>query len=911
MIDSTNIKVNQSDAVESQPIYQADKNKALEQKETLKLEKELQETMTNLEKRINGQEKKLKDSKQSLIDYKSSWNYFRDLGSEKEVLQKQLEIEIKHKAALEKQQEKLKETALKVKDLISKGDYAQAKALMEGKEQEYKQQMSQASKQAIQGSQSVNKKLKDSDQFLGKVETGMRVTRNTLVVVGATVATGGAAGAMAAAGYGTAAAAGAAIATGTTAGTTIGALSNTAEATGHIALGNKTLEQAKNDAIDQTLQDAKSSAIASVGTIAGGGAGKLVGKVGEKIVGKVGEKAANYIAAATTGATAGTTNAAISTGINMAELRIKAEQEFTQLYGNQLKDMDQKDINKLKQGFLEKKGLTSEQMIKSAAFDVAVGMISGGQGGASGALKEATKGSLKQAGITALEGVGSIGIGLGASYIKEGGLTFEAVAQEISGAIVGDVVGEMAAKNNSAPRTLRESLVAESGVFGKLFTKSKPPESKTPQTTTTTKPAETSEPKTTQATTTTKPEVPSPTTAAIETSEPKTTQVPTTNTPAETPEPKTTQATTTTKPEVSPPTTETSQAESDRTKTNKARIQNLLSDGNSTKNVTSHADPLNLEHQLQRLLNDPTYASDPKIIKEIKKIVNFISTVSDDRSDLILNKFSSVLGTTHGLSQLINLKVPPVLMKGCVKSLYRELRHASSFIKNREGAHIIPDTNIRVLNDSKVGEIPPTELANLEGALKIIQKVSPEEFQALNDLIVAISFTPDGDDVNSIAHVSKSDPSCITVTQGESTPLTSKEDLAGILLHELDHVDLGVKGPSIEEFVKDSGNRYIFPEFEKSINSNVLKKGDHTPHIYYTEARARVRQCKFYREVINKCNDDSIDVKKLISIHNYEWENAYNLVLSLKNLLGEGVLTEKGESLVRNLEKKAGLGYIR
>lgn len=278
--------------------------------EAEKLKKELEQRTKNLEDRVRGASTNLSSSEESYREYKNSWNFFRGMGGEGAALEKQIETERKYKENLETQRQMLLETQSRVAKLMKEGNYALAKAVMEGKEQEYKQKISQASSQAMKGLQDTNKKLEETDKFLTRTETVLRTTRDGCVVAAAIVATGGAASA----GFVAAAAAG------TAAGTVVGGLSNLAEAGSHVANGNKGLGDALSDAAVQTGKDALTSAQIGIS----GGAGAATGKF---LLGQAGKEVAKQVAISTTkkvvvgmaaGATSGFTGSALQTSTNLA-----------------------------------------------------------------------------------------------------------------------------------------------------------------------------------------------------------------------------------------------------------------------------------------------------------------------------------------------------------------------------------------------------------------------------------------------------------------------------------------------------------------------------------------------------------------------------------------------------------------
>lgn len=434
--------------------------------ENEKLLKEIQEKIDFNRTRLQGNETNIKTLEKEI----NEGGVWAKVSGHKAALRKELEADKQFRQTLQKQQTQLEQTLKQTQQMMSKGNTDEAQKYAKEREEQRKDSLKLGSDRYLGGLKEANKGYKDADKFLERTETGLKIARNTAVVVGATVATGGvaAAGFAAAsgaaagtgiiatvgttlAGYGTTGIVVGSTAIGTTVGTGIGALSNTAKASLDVAVYGKDAKEAFKEAGSQTLQDAKSSAIASAGTVAGlGMAGKVVGQ------------ATSLSAKALSGMVAGSTNSVVSTTINVTEARIKAEQEFTSLYSEQIKNMTPDQVSGLKEQFLSQRGLTTDQIIKNAAIDVTVGMVSGGQGGASGAVKEATKSTLKKVAMTGLKAGGSVAIGFTGAYAK-GELTFEAVAQEISSAVVGDIVGEMASKQpgSTIPKKLVRKLASK------------------------------------------------------------------------------------------------------------------------------------------------------------------------------------------------------------------------------------------------------------------------------------------------------------------------------------------------------------------------------------------------------------------------------------------------------------------
>ena len=164
-------------------------------------------------------------------------------------LKKTIDAYKKEGEALQLLRDSQKQSLDEIEKLIQNGNLSEARALLLGKGQEYREKMGDINRQTIRNFKVSNKQLTDAIASADNWETGLRITRNIAVVGGAIVATGG----LASFGF-VAAAAG-----GTAAGTTIGALSNYTEAAGHVRYGNKSSEEAYREAHQKTAQDAVTS----------------------------------------------------------------------------------------------------------------------------------------------------------------------------------------------------------------------------------------------------------------------------------------------------------------------------------------------------------------------------------------------------------------------------------------------------------------------------------------------------------------------------------------------------------------------------------------------------------------------------------------------------------------------------
>ena len=163
-------------------------------------------------------------------------------------------------------------------ELLNAGKTEEAKKAFEEADKLRKSSLS-----ALRGSAGID--TREYQQALGKINAGldnvaanlkttevvMRTTRDGLIIAGATIATGGAAG-IGVAGAGlTLSSAGVGLAAGSGFSLVAGAASNTAEGFSAVGHGTKTKEQAVNDAVKGTVQDLKNGTIASASTLVGAG----------------------------------------------------------------------------------------------------------------------------------------------------------------------------------------------------------------------------------------------------------------------------------------------------------------------------------------------------------------------------------------------------------------------------------------------------------------------------------------------------------------------------------------------------------------------------------------------------------------------------------------------------------------
>lgn len=302
-----------------------------------------------------------------------------------------------------------------------------------------------------------SKALRDSNEMLGNhIETlnqrerQIELARNTVIIIGAGVATGGlASGSIAlyggvtlasVAGSGTATTV-AAVTLGTAVGTTAGALSNTAEAVQHVNVGNKGVGEAFSDALDKTGADAKNSAISSVAAISGIGAGNYV-RGG----------ATTVRAMLQAGAVTGGTNAAVNYTLNTGDQYRIAANEFNEKYaGSGLNDEQLAEI--WQKEFAEPRGLTGGAIFTNGVITVTAGSLSGGVGAGSGVAQQASQTVSRRIVAEGVEYTADVGVALGATYAQNGEVTTEDLVRELGTTLTGSTLGKMQAQGatNSAP----------------------------------------------------------------------------------------------------------------------------------------------------------------------------------------------------------------------------------------------------------------------------------------------------------------------------------------------------------------------------------------------------------------------------------------------------------------------------
>jgi len=299
------------------------------------------------------------------------------------------------------------------------------------------------SERYLQAQQDALQSYTDVANRIGTTESVLRTTQRVTIIAGATIATGGAAGAVIAGGGGFLAAGAVGIGAGTTVGSAIGGASASVEAGGHVVHGNKTTDEALKDALHQTSHAAKDSVVSSVGTIAGIGIGS---RVAGAVTSKIGGTSGTVLGGAANGATAGGTAATISSSAEVAQRYQGAMQEFNDIYAGIELTTEQRA--ELRGGFLAERGLTTTEIIRRVAADAAIGTAGGAIGGATGASRTVVRSNRAALAAEAGQAGGDVTVGVGAAALQ-GDLSIENIAGSVAGAVIGNTAGRISQRVDS------------------------------------------------------------------------------------------------------------------------------------------------------------------------------------------------------------------------------------------------------------------------------------------------------------------------------------------------------------------------------------------------------------------------------------------------------------------------------
>jgi hypothetical protein len=237
---------------------------------------------------------------------------------------------------------------------------------------------------------------------LDRTERNLRTTRDALVVTGATVATvatGGVAGPAAM----TWTLAGRAVVTGVAVGTTIGGLSNTAEATMHVAYGNKSAGTAITEAGVRTLDDARRSLNASVSVVAGAGVAGQFSSEGLSLMARIG-----------IGAASGGAGSASNFSLDSLERYVGAEFDFQKQYGS----LPAADRAKRHAEFMAERHLDPASLAVQGLVEIPSGMLLGATGATSNVLRQNAQTAVRRLGIIGADIGVSGGVSAGGTAIQ-------------------------------------------------------------------------------------------------------------------------------------------------------------------------------------------------------------------------------------------------------------------------------------------------------------------------------------------------------------------------------------------------------------------------------------------------------------------------------------------------------------
>lgn len=396
---------------------------------------ELAEKLKELEVDRLAAQKNIETTKANLEEAQSGFlnSPLTLLSGHQKALTEQLGTEQLHAKLLEAKARGYNNT-LKLLDEVEKSSSPELIAQLEKQLEKFPLNNQEIYRNYIAALQSSNQTLAAVDETYRRQEVVVRTTRNVAIATGAAIATGGVLGgtylAGATAGMGTVGTTATALATGTALGTTAGAIGNAVEATGHVALGNKTTGQAVGDALQQTSSDLRTAASGALnaagGMAAAKGVGMVAGVVGSTTTNAVVQAAANntsvikVISGAAAGSAGALTSGVANTGLDVAT---------------------------------GARPLDIAAISKDLVFDAGVGFLAGGLGGGASVIKEG-KSALTFGATTAAEVSGDLAIGYGSAALRaklEGReLTFDEVTQEVAGSILGTTIGEMGAQHGVA-----------------------------------------------------------------------------------------------------------------------------------------------------------------------------------------------------------------------------------------------------------------------------------------------------------------------------------------------------------------------------------------------------------------------------------------------------------------------------
>lgn len=410
--------------------------------------------------RINGTEKTIGEYQEQLDNM--SW-LSKQVGSVDENIAVNIEVEQQFKRdqvewmhEFREQRREQQERLNTYQKMQAEGRYLEAEGELEAAQEAYNmaqtalQQFGEHSGGQIQivndayrnGMAEVRKGYEDAIASLDRTEAYARTGITLTVVVGATVATGGAALALGGGILGTAGG----IAAGTATGTIIGGAAAFTEAVGDATNGNQSWSNALSEATGQSLQHAQTALISSVAAAAGGSVSQALGGAGGQAVTKIaGEITGRAVQPVITGGVFGATNATVHSGANMAIQYHQALSQFQQEYA----DIPPEQREEALYRFMKERGLTRDQMIAQFGKDVAWGTVGGMFGGGMSGLQQSISGARSRVVAATGEALGDVGLGIMEASMSSNIDTGQAVLMSLAGSVGGRLSAATNARTSS------------------------------------------------------------------------------------------------------------------------------------------------------------------------------------------------------------------------------------------------------------------------------------------------------------------------------------------------------------------------------------------------------------------------------------------------------------------------------
>jgi ppGpp synthetase/RelA/SpoT-type nucleotidyltranferase len=150
--------------------------------------------------------------------------------------------------------------------------------------------------------------------------------------------------------------------------------------------------------------------------------------------------AARVTAGALNGGAAGGANSVASTGVAVGEQYVAARREFARSIEGQ--KLTSQEFDEAYESFMSRRGMTFETIATQFGREVALGILSGKIGGATGAVKQGARTTIQKFATESGEVVANAGIGLGVAAVQ-GDLSVEGVTNVLAGTAVGTVTGRV------------------------------------------------------------------------------------------------------------------------------------------------------------------------------------------------------------------------------------------------------------------------------------------------------------------------------------------------------------------------------------------------------------------------------------------------------------------------------------